>query len=115
MNRPIVDTESGSAAGTVEDGVAAFRGIPYAASPVGDLRFAAPQRHPKWPGPRDASRPGPSVPQHASRLAEQLSRMCCEVVHQRRTICFGGLHVFAGFTILGCSYGVLRQKGSNTH
>ena len=68
MNRPVVETESGSVQGTVEDGVAAFRGIPYAASPVGDLRFAAPQRHQKWPGRRDASRPGPAVPQNASRL-----------------------------------------------
>ena len=68
MNRPIVETESGSVQGDGEDGVAAFRGIPYAASPVGDLRFAAPRRHPKWPGLRDASRPGPSVPQSASRL-----------------------------------------------
>ena len=67
-NRPIVDTESGSVQGVAEDGVAAFRGIPYAASPVGDLRFSAPRRHPKWSGPRDASRPGPSVPQAASRL-----------------------------------------------
>jgi para-nitrobenzyl esterase len=68
LNRPIVDTESGNVQGNVEDGVAAFRGIPYAASPVADLRFAAPQRHPKWPGLRDASHPGPSVPQSASRL-----------------------------------------------
>jgi para-nitrobenzyl esterase len=68
MKRPLVDTESGTVLGIVEDGVAAFRGIPYATSPVGDLRFAAPQRHPKWPGLRDASRPGPSVPQSASRL-----------------------------------------------
>jgi para-nitrobenzyl esterase len=67
-NRPIVATESGSVQGVAEDGVAAFRGIPYAASPVGDLRFAAPRQHPKWSGPRDASRPGPSVPQGASRL-----------------------------------------------
>jgi para-nitrobenzyl esterase len=68
INRPIVDTESGRVEGTAEDGVAAFRGIPYAASPVGDLRFAAPQRHQKWSGLRDASRPGPAVPQNASRL-----------------------------------------------
>jgi para-nitrobenzyl esterase len=68
MNRPVVETESGSVQGTVEGGVAAFRGIPYAASPVGDLRFAPPQRHQKWPGRRDASRPGPAVPQNASRL-----------------------------------------------
>ena len=68
MNRPVVPTESGAVQGIVEDGVAAFRGIPYAASPVGDQRFAAPQRHPQWDGTRDASRSGPSVPQSASRL-----------------------------------------------
>ncbi|WP_020659608.1 carboxylesterase/lipase family protein [Amycolatopsis benzoatilytica] len=67
-NRPLVETESGAVRGIVEDGVAAFRGIPYAASPTAELRFAAPQPHPKWSGPRDASRPGPSVPQSASRL-----------------------------------------------
>jgi para-nitrobenzyl esterase len=66
--RPVVRTEAGSVQGVVEDGVAAFRGIPYAASPVGDLRFAAPERHPNWSGARDASRPGPAVPQAPSRL-----------------------------------------------
>ena len=74
MNRPIADTESGSVQGTVEDGVAAFRGVPYAASPVGELRFAAPAPHPKWEGPRDASRPGPSVPQGPSRLEAVMGR-----------------------------------------
>ena len=68
MNHPVVDTESGSVQGTVQDGIAAYRGIPYAASPVADLRFAAPQQHPKWPGLRDAAQVGPSVPQDASRL-----------------------------------------------
>jgi para-nitrobenzyl esterase len=68
VSRPVVETESGRVQGVVEDGTAAFRGIPYAASPVGSLRFAAPQRHPNWPGLRDTSRPGPSVPQAASRL-----------------------------------------------
>ena len=33
---PVVATESGSVQGFAEDGVAAFRGIPYAASPIGD-------------------------------------------------------------------------------
>ncbi|MFH8407582.1 carboxylesterase/lipase family protein [Streptomyces sp. NPDC018019] len=48
--------------------VAAFRGIPYAASPVGALRFAPPRPHEGWAGVRDAARPGPSVPQGPSRL-----------------------------------------------
>jgi len=68
FDRPMVVTESGRIQGTDEGGVAAFRGIPFAASPVGDLRFAAPAPHPTWPGARDADRPGPSVPQGPSRL-----------------------------------------------
>jgi para-nitrobenzyl esterase len=63
-----VATESGPVQGTVEDGIAAYRGIPYAASPVGDRRFAAPVPHPGWADLRDASRSGPSVPQGPSRL-----------------------------------------------
>ena len=74
IKRPVVETESGRAEGIIEDGIAAFRGLPYAASPVGNLRFAAPQPHPKWPGLRDASRPGPSVPQGPSRLEAVMGR-----------------------------------------
>jgi para-nitrobenzyl esterase len=55
--------------GVTGDGVTAFLGIPYAASPVGELRFRAPVPHPGWDGVRDASHPGPSAPQTPSRLA----------------------------------------------
>jgi para-nitrobenzyl esterase len=68
IERPIVETESGGIRGTIEGGVAAFRGVPFAASPVGELRYAAPVAHPKWPDLRDADRPGPAVPQSPSRL-----------------------------------------------
>src|SRR4051812_28525491 len=44
-------------------GVVAFRGIPYAAAPIGDLRFRAPRAHAGWDGVRDATREGPSAPQ----------------------------------------------------
>ncbi|MER7847857.1 carboxylesterase family protein [Kitasatospora sp. NPDC096077] len=66
--RPVVTTESGRVRGTVRDGVAAFRGVPYAASPVGERRFAAPAPPPAWPEPREAAAPGPAVPQRPSRL-----------------------------------------------
>ncbi|MFF3560621.1 carboxylesterase family protein [Streptomyces sp. NPDC002574] len=67
--RPVVVTERGSVRGVTEEGgVAAFRGIPYAASPVGDLRFSAPRPHPGWNGVRDAARSGPEAPQGHSRL-----------------------------------------------
>ena len=50
--------------GVQEDGLAVFRGIPYAAPPVGGLRFRAPQPHPGWEGARDASEFGPIAPQN---------------------------------------------------
>ncbi|MBG0851396.1 carboxylesterase/lipase family protein [Streptomyces spinoverrucosus] len=63
-----VNTDRGKVSGVAEGGVVSFRGIPYAASPVGELRFAPPQPHPGWTDVREAVQAGPSVPQAASRL-----------------------------------------------
>ncbi|MCU1465838.1 MAG: Carboxylesterase type [Actinomycetia bacterium] len=51
----IVATRSGKVEGFERDGVHVFRGIPYAAPPVGPLRWNAPQREETWSGTRDAS------------------------------------------------------------
>jgi len=54
-----VATTSGALSGTRIDGdVRAYLGIPYAAPPVGDLRWAAP-RPVAWQGVRNADRTGP--------------------------------------------------------
>jgi para-nitrobenzyl esterase len=45
---------SGALAGTVADGVASWKGIPYAAPPVGDLRWREPQPVAPWVGVRKA-------------------------------------------------------------
>jgi para-nitrobenzyl esterase len=68
QNRPIVATDKGRVQGAVEGAVASFRGIPYAASPVGKLRFAPPQPHAAWSESREAVQAGPAVPQGPSRL-----------------------------------------------
>lgn len=54
--------------GAEEQGVAVFRGVPYAAPPVGALRFAPPQPAVPWRRRRDAARHGPIAPQAPSRL-----------------------------------------------
>ena len=48
--------------GVAESGVAVFRGIPYAAPPFGDLRFAAPAPPQPWTEPLTCTAYGPTVP-----------------------------------------------------
>jgi carboxylesterase type B len=41
--------------GAVEDGLTVYRGIPFAAPPVGDLRWRAPQSVVKWDGAKEVA------------------------------------------------------------
>ncbi|MGH8795373.1 MAG: carboxylesterase/lipase family protein [Stackebrandtia sp.] len=59
----IVTTDAGKVRGVVEDDHRLFQGIPYAAPPKGDLRWAPPQPAEPWEGVRDASEPGSPCPQ----------------------------------------------------
>jgi len=59
----IVTTSAGAVRGVRDGGVSRFLGIPYAAAPVGENRFAAPQAVEPWAGVRDATQPGPNAPQ----------------------------------------------------
>ena len=55
---PIVVTRSGKLEGIAEQGVLAFKGIPYAAAPVGALRWREPEPVARWQGVRKADRYG---------------------------------------------------------
>ncbi|MFJ7205873.1 carboxylesterase/lipase family protein [Streptomyces sp. NPDC098789] len=61
---PEVRTGRGAVRGRVEDGIAVFRGIPYARPPFGALRFAAPEPARRWDGVRPALEFGPPPPQY---------------------------------------------------
>jgi para-nitrobenzyl esterase len=65
-----VKVEGGLLKGTVEDGLGVYRGIPYAAPPIGDLRWRPPQPAPKWDGVRAADQFGRACIQTNEAIAD---------------------------------------------
>ena len=59
----VIDT--GTISGVTRNGTWEYRGIPYAAAPVGALRWSLPTAPSAWQGVRDASAFGPACPQQA--------------------------------------------------
>jgi para-nitrobenzyl esterase len=59
----VVTTRHGQVRGQVTEGVAAFKGIPYAAPPFGPNRFQPPRPPQSWDGVRDALAYGAVPPQ----------------------------------------------------
>lgn len=54
MAELVVETASGKLRGQEDRGVGVFKGIPYAAAPVGENRFRPPRKMVPWAGTRDA-------------------------------------------------------------
>ena len=71
QNNPIqpVKIESGLLRGTVEDGLTVYRVIPYAAPPVGELRWLPPRPAEKWEGIRAAREFGRACMQTNAAIA----------------------------------------------
>lgn len=55
-----VKVKEGIVKGTIENGLNVYRGIPFAAPPVGDLRWKAPQPAVKWKGVKQTTRFAPA-------------------------------------------------------
>jgi para-nitrobenzyl esterase len=67
---PVAVTANGAVRGTTSGPVSEFLGIPYAAPPVGALRWRPPQPAANWPGVRAATQFAPHCPQLASPFGQ---------------------------------------------
>ncbi len=70
----IVETSYGKIRGYSRRGIIKFKGVPYAASPVGDLRFRAPAPVEPWIDVLDATNFGPIVPQPPPQIESRYVR-----------------------------------------
>jgi para-nitrobenzyl esterase len=68
----VVETTFGRVEGAREGNICIFRGIPYAAPPVGERRFRPPNPPEAWTGVREAKPFGPAAPQLPSPLKDLL-------------------------------------------
>src|SRR5580765_279205 len=73
----VVNTDRGPLAGkAVDGGVRAFLGVPFAAPPVGALRWRPPADVPSWTAPRDATAVGPACPQLTAPRYARMNEDC---------------------------------------
>lgn len=61
---PLLTISTGAVRGVANGGIDRFLGIPYAAAPVGELRFALPAPAASWAGVREATTHGATAPQN---------------------------------------------------
>jgi para-nitrobenzyl esterase len=69
MSDPIVETSNGKIQGQLRGDLRVFRGIPFAAPPVGERRWLPPEPPGPWTGVRAADSFGPICPQLPERSA----------------------------------------------
>jgi para-nitrobenzyl esterase len=87
----VARTTAGRVRGARERGLTVWRGVPFAAAPVGRRRFRAPVPPDPWVGVRDATRDGPLPPQSRTStllgagLRTPMSEDCLTLTVARRT------------------------------
>ena len=69
LDVPTVSVQSGTLSGVREGGLNVFKGVPYAAPPVGEARWKPPGEPLTWSGTRQATQYGASCPQPGVRYS----------------------------------------------
>lgn len=79
QDRPatVVSTDAGSVEGRLGTDTRMFQGIPYAAPPEGQLRWASPRPAASWSGVRTATEPGDRCAQAAGLIDQQSTSEDC--------------------------------------
>jgi len=117
----IVSIDTGRIQGSTEAGVIAFKGIPFAAPPVGELRWRPPQPVAKWSGVRQATRFGHDCMQVPSIFSNSPAEDCLFVnvwtpQHHGRNLpvmvwIYGGAWVVGGSSLPFFDGSQLARKG----
>ena len=83
-NRLVVHTDKGVIRGTTTNGVDSFLGIPYAAPPVGPLRWQPTQAHAAWSGVLPTTHYGPRCTALASTNGPRTNAENCLFINVQR-------------------------------
>lgn len=107
-------TDAGFLQGVKSDDVVSFKGIPFAAPPVGDLRWRPPQPITPWPSIRTADKLSSDCMQNVSSTSPNVSEDCLYLNVWRPAAAKGPLPVMVwlyggGYTGGGASQG--REQG----
>ncbi|MGD0795295.1 MAG: carboxylesterase/lipase family protein [Dehalococcoidales bacterium] len=127
---PVVTTKSGKLEGIYQDGLYIFKGIPYAAPTMGELRWMPPQPVKPWSGVRKADKFGTVAAQSRPTTgplaafveAEPMSEDCLflniwtpSLDNAKRPVMFwihGGAFVFGSGSSISYNSGALAKRGN---
>jgi para-nitrobenzyl esterase len=72
----LIKVNEGLLQGAFENGLTIYKGVPFAAPPVGELRWRAPQPAAKWDGVREANKFAPE-PMQGGTLFQEKAKIAC--------------------------------------